>query len=161
MPFSYFSKNFNLQIMKNLVFLLLFSVTLVSCDKKQIYHEYENDLPEKRWKESDVKTYEFEITETDKTCNVIIEISNVLGTEMNVFPVDLKITKPDGSVSLQLAEIKLNDKDCLGDICDEKVIVLEKFKFVKGKYKIEVSPKSKFGFVPNIIGVGLSVEIKE
>lgn len=161
MPFSYFSKNFNLQIMKNLFFLMFCFITIVACNKKQIYREYENELPEKRWKESDVKTYEFEISETDKTCNVSIEISNVLGTEMNVFPIELKITKPDGSEILQTAEIKLNDKDCLGDICDEKIVVLEKFNFVKGKYKIEVAPKSKFGFVPNIIGVGLSVEIKE
>ena len=85
MPFSYFSKNFNLQIMKKYVILLVLFVTL-SCNKKQVYRNFENEIEAQRWKESEIKTHSFEILEDDKTYNVFIEISHVLGSEMNEFP---------------------------------------------------------------------------
>ena len=57
--------------------------------------------------------------------------------------------------------VNFKNTDCLGDICDVKFLVKEKVRLNKGKYMVKFSPKSKYGFVPNIIGVGLSVEIKE
>jgi gliding motility-associated lipoprotein GldH len=161
MPFSYFSKNFNLQIMKKIIFLMLSFASLISCTKKEVFSEFEKDLPENRWNEKDMKTYDFEISDATKDYNLFFKISHVFGSEMSAFPIDLKITQPDGSILLKIIEVNLENTDCLGDICDSKINIVENFKFMQGKYKIEMSPKSKFGFVPNIIGIGLSVEIKE
>ncbi|WP_329804936.1 gliding motility lipoprotein GldH family protein [Flavobacterium facile] len=147
--------------MKKTAILLLVLFVSLSCDKKQVYRNFENDITAQRWSESDVKTHAFEISEDDKTYNVFIEISHVLGTEMNEFPVNFEVAKPDGSIEKEEIIVNFKNSECMGDICDVKFLVKEKVKLKKGKYKVSFSPKSKYGFVPNIIGVGLTVEIKE
>ena len=161
MPFLYISKNFNLQIMKNVIIGFLFIITLVSCNKKEIYREFENEIKSQRWLEKEVKTHDFEILEEDQYYNIFIEISHVLGSEMDEFPLKFEVTKPDGSIEKAEVFINFKNSDCLGDICDVKFLVKEKVKLRKGTYKVRFSPVSKYGFVPNIIGVGLCVEIKE
>lgn len=161
MPFSYFSQNFNLLIMKKIAILLLVMFGTLSCDKKQVYRDFENEIEAQRWTENDVKTHEFEILEADRHYNIFIEISHVLGTEMDEFPLNFEVTKPDGSSEKAEVLINFKNSDCMGDVCDVKFLVKEKVKLKKGKYKVQFSPISKYGFVPNIIGVGLTVEIKE
>lgn len=145
---------------KAIVSIFVMFVTL-SCDKKQVYSDFENDIESQRWNEKDVKTHDFEILEDAKNYNVFIEISHVRGTEMDEFPIVYEITKPDGTLEKAEVMMSLKKTECLGDICDVKFLVKEKVQLNKGKYTVRFSPKSKFGFVPNIIGVGLSVEIKE
>jgi gliding motility-associated lipoprotein GldH len=147
--------------MKKTAILLLVLFVTLSCDKKQVYRNFENEITAQRWSESDVKTHAFEISEDDKTYNVFIEISHVLGTEINEFPVNFEVAKPDGSIEKGEVVVNFKNSECLGDICDVKFLVKEKLKLKKGKYSVRFSPKSKYGFVPNIIGVGLTVEIKE
>ncbi len=145
---------------KSLVLLFVMLVSL-SCDKKQVYRNFENEILSQRWNEKDVKTHSFEILEDDKNYNIFIEMSHVLGTEMDEFPVVFEVTKPDGTTEKGEVIVNFKKTECLGDICDVKFLVKEKLKLKKGKYTVRFSPKSKYGFVPNIIGVGLSVEIKE
>lgn len=145
---------------KAIVSIFVMFVTL-SCDKKQVYSDFENDIESQRWNEKDVKTHDFEILEDAKNYNVFIEISHVRGTEMDEFPIVYEISKPDGTLDKAEVMMSLKKTECLGDICDVKFLVKEKVQLSKGKYTVRFSPKSKFGFVPNIIGVGLSVEIKE
>ena len=147
--------------MKKTVILLLMLFVTLSCDKKQVYRNFENEINAQRWSESDVKTHTFEISESDKSYNVFIELSHVFGSEMSDFPVSFEVTKPDGSVEKGEVVVDFKNSECLGDVCDVKFLVKEKLKLKKGKYTVKFSPKSKHGFVPNIIGVGLSVEIKE
>lgn len=147
--------------MKKTAILLLVLFITLSCDKKQVYRNFENEITSQRWSESDVKTHTFDILEDNKTYNVFIEISHVLGSEMNEFPVNFEVTKPDGSIEKGEVVVNFKNSECMGDVCDVKFLVKEKLKLKKGKYTVKFSPKSKFGFVPNIIGVGLSVEIKE
>ena len=147
--------------MKKPVILLLLLFVILSCDKIQVYRNFENEITAQRWSESDVKTHTFEISESDKSYNVFIEISHVFGSEMSDFPVSFEVTKPDGSVEKGEVVVDFKNSECLGDVCDVKFLVKEKLKLKKGKYTVKFSPKSKHGFVPNIIGVGLSVEIKE
>lgn len=161
MPFLYISKNFNLEFMKKTALLLLIMVVILSCDKKQVYRNFENQIEAQRWSEKDVKIHTFDILEDGKSYNVFLEISHVLGSEMNEFPVVFEVSKPDGSTEKGEEVVNFKNADCMGDVCDVKILLKEKLQLKKGKYIVKFSPKSKFGFVPNIIGVGLSVEIKE
>lgn len=147
--------------MKKLVLFAFALFVILSCDKKQVYRDFENGIQSERWSEKDVKVHEFEIDVDNRNYDVFIEISHVLGTEMNEFPVLFEVVKPDGTIEKGEVLVNFKNSECLGDVCDVKFLVKEKVKLNKGKYKVSFSPKSKFGFVPNIIGVGLSVEIKE
>lgn len=149
------------ELMKKIVTILLFALLLISCNKNQIYREYENEISAQRWTENDIKKHEFVITEDNKNYNIFIEISHVRGTEMDKFPIIFEMTKPDGNIQKNTVEMNLTKTECLGDVCDVKFLAIEKLGLSKGKYKVSFSPKSKFGFVPNIIGVGMSVETAE
>ena len=53
--------------MKKTVILLLMLFVTLSCDKKQVYRNFENEINAQRWSESDVKMHTFEILEDDKS----------------------------------------------------------------------------------------------
>ena len=147
--------------MKKAAVLLFVMFGILSCNKKQVYREFENEIESQRWAEKDVKSHTFDVLEAGKNYDVFIEISHVRGSEMSEFPVDFEIAKPDGSIDKEEVLVNFKNTDCMGDICDVKFLVKENVRLKKGKYTVKFSPKSKYGFVPNIIGVGLSVEIKE
>lgn len=147
------------KLMKKTVAILLLALAMTSCNKNQIYREFENEISAQRWTENDMKNHEFEILEDGKNYNIYIEISHVRETEMNKFPIDFEITKPDGTIEKSNVAMDFVNTDCAGDVCDVKFLVKENVALQKGKYKISFSPRSKYGFVPNIIGVGLSVEV--
>ena len=161
MPFSYFSKNFNPHFMKKTAMLLFVLFVTLSCNKNQVYRNFENNIEAERWNEKDVKSHTFEISEEEKNYSIFIEISHVFGSEMNEFPIDFEVTKPNGSIEKGKVVVTFKNSECMGDICDVKFLIKEKLKLKKGKYLVRFSPKSKFGFVPNIIGVGLTVEVME
>lgn len=147
--------------MKKTVLLLCVLLLFLSCEKKQVYRNFDNNLEASRWKEQDFKMHSFEIIDDTLNYSIFIEISHVLGTEMNEFPVSFEVTNPNGSVENGEVLVNFKNSDCSGDICDVKFLVKEKIKLKKGKYKVRFAPKSKFGFVPNIIGVGLTIEKQE
>ena len=143
--------------MKKLAISIFVMLVSLSCNKKQVYRDFENNIEAQRWSEKEVKSHHFEIFEDGLDYNVFIEISHVLGSEMNEFPVEFEVKKPDGSLEKGEVMVNFKNTDCLGDICDVKFLVKEKVKLKKGKYQVNFSPKSKFGFVPNIIGSILKV----
>jgi hypothetical protein len=142
--------------MKNMIILFCLSIFILSCNKNQVYREFENEINAQRWTENDVKKHEIWLEESGKY-DVYIEISHVVGTEMDKFPVEIKLDN-NGKIETFTHVLVFKETDCLGDICDDKVKIKSHIELPKGKCVISFSPKSKFGFVPNIIGVGLSVE---
>ena len=80
--------------------------------------------------------------------NFIIE--NPAGEKENI-TIALKIKDSSGK---QLAE-------CAGDVCDLYYKIKEKTKLQKGKYKITIFHSFKGPFLPNVIGIGLSVAPKK
>lgn len=143
--------------MRKIHYLFLMFFIVLSCNKNQIYHSFENLPEDKRWLCSLVQKHEFTIEE-EANYSVYLNISNVFGTEMKTFPIELEITKPNGSIEKATIAVDLSVADCIGDICDVKFPIRENLKLEKDVYKIQFIPKSTYGFVPNIIGVGLTVE---
>lgn len=143
--------------MRKIHYLFLMFFIVLSCNKNQIYHSFENLPEDKRWLCSLVQKHEFTIEE-EANYSVYLNISNVFGTEMKTFPIELEITKPNGSIEKATIAVDLSVAVCIGDICDVKFPIRENLKLEKGVYKIQFIPKSTYGFVPNIIGVGLTVE---
>ena len=143
--------------MRKIHYLFLMFFIVLSCNKNQIYHSFENLPEDKRWLCSLVQKHEFTIEE-EANYSVYLNISNVFGTEMKTFPIELEITKPNGSIEKATIAVDLSVADCIGDICDVKFPIRENLKLETGVYKIQFIPKSTYGFVPNIIGVGLTVE---
>lgn len=147
--------------MKKTVILFLVLVLILSCNKKQVYKKFENNLEAARWNEKEVKNHTFQILDDTNNYDIIIDISHVLGTELNEFPVHFELIYPNGTVDNGEILVNFKNSDCLGDICDASFLLKENSTLSKGQYRVKLYPKSEFGFVPNIIGVGLRVEKKE
>lgn len=147
--------------MKKSGILFLVLVLTLSCNKKQVYKKFENHTEAARWNEKEVKSHSFEILDAAATYSIWIDISHIFGTELNEFPVHFELIYPNGTVDKGEILVNFKNSDCLGDICDANFLLKENSTLAKGKYKVRFYPKSKFGFVPNIIGVGLRVEKKE
>lgn len=137
------------------LFVVLFLV--LSCNKNQVFRKMDTDLKDNRWYEKEAKVFEFEIVE-EGNYNVFVELSHVMGTQFDKLPIELKVVRPGGEKEIAPLELDCSKSDCTGDICDLKQLIKQKQKLVKGNYKIEIKPKTSFGFAPNIIGVGFAVE---
>lgn len=145
----------------NIIFLLSF-IFFVSCDSNHVYHKFDKNFESNRWKESDVKEYEFSIAEESKY-NIIIEFSHIYNYDLSSIPLTIKTENPDGTETTEVINLPIKDEsgkqiaDCTGDICDLYYTYKTDQKWAVGEYSISMATTSKYGFLPNVIGVGLTV----
>lgn len=138
-------------------YLFVFCFLLIACQKNQIYRDI-IDLPEDhRWFEKDRQVHEFTIEETG-IYNVYLSVSHVRDTEMTKFPLNIEVTKPNGTIEKATLTVDITKTECVGDICDLNFPIKESLNLEKGTYKISFFPQSPFGYVPNIIAVGVVVD---
>lgn len=144
-------------------FIILFVlVSLVSCNKTKIYHKFDKNFDLNRWSKKDVKTYVFSVTKEDKY-DVVIEFSHIYDYDMDTIPLELKMKSPNGIETTDVINLPIKDKkgkhlaDCSGDICDLKYTYKSNLFLSKGLCNISLSNTSKIGFLPNVLGVGLTV----
>ena len=148
--------------MKTNIFFLLSFIFFVSCDSNQVYHKFDKNFESNRWKESDVKEYEFTIAEESKY-NIIIEFSHIYNYDLSSIPLTIKTENPDGTETTEVINLPIKDEsgkqiaDCTGDICDLFYTYKTNQELAVGEYSISMANTSKYGFLPNVIGVGLTV----
>jgi len=147
--------------MRRIILFVAFSF-LISCNENRVYHQFDKKFESNRWLESDVKNYNFEITE-ENNYDVIIEFSHIYNYDMPTIPLVIKIKTPDGNETVENLDLSIKDEngkhlaDCSGDICDLYYTYKSSQKLSVGNYSISISNISKYGFLPNVIGVGLTV----
>lgn len=146
----------------NILFLLSF-IFFVSCNSNQVYHKFDKNFESNRWKESDVKVHEFTIAEESKY-DIIIEFSHIHNYDLSTIPLTIKTKNPNGTESEEIIDLPIKDEagkqiaDCTGDICDLYYTYKTNEKLAVGEYSISIINTSKYGFLPNVIGVGLTVD---
>lgn len=152
--------------MMNKIFFLLSSMfLLVSCNQSEIYRKIDDNFPQNRWETKDSKSYNFTITDESKAYNIIFLFSHVYDYQFDEVPVVFKITDPSGKSEEILVNLKIKDAngkqlaDCGGDFCDLKHNIKEKTTLQKGMYTITASQRFNGPFLPNVLGVGIVVNI--
>ena len=157
---------------KALLFLSLFtilicfasSLTLVSCSNQGNFNQFETFGDENRWQKSDVKTFEFDVTDDSQLYNLTFRFSHVYDYQFATVPINFTIENPAGEKenhSIDLVIKDANGKDlgeCAGDVCDLNYKLEENLKLQKGKYKVIISHSFNGPYLPNVIGIGLNVE---
>lgn len=154
--------------MKTKIFFFLSFITLlISCDKVKFYDKFDADFPSNRWKKMNQKTYDFSISDETKLYNLTFRFSHVYDYQFTSVPIAVKITDPSGKEEKIKIDLKIKDAsgkqlaDCAGDVCDLNYKIKEKAKLLKGDYKITISNSFNGPYLPNVLGVGLKVEIAE
>ncbi len=151
------------------VTLLFFSVFIIltSCNEANVYSKFYDDFASNRWEEKDSKQFEFAITDDAKTYDLILKFGHIYEYQFASVPMNIVITGPDGKEETITIDLQIKDAagkdlaDCSGDICDLEYKIKEKVSLAKGNYKIKISHTFNGPFLPNVLGVGLNVEISK
>jgi len=148
-------------------FALLILLTLLSCNNNAVTIQFDKDFKDNRWPQSDLKTYEFTITDATKNYDLIFDFSHVDGYQFPTVPIKIEIENPDKTVTLKNFALEIKDPtgkqtgQCDGDYCDISYPVFTNTNLKAGVYKVKISNSFPTGYLPNIIGIGIRVNKTE
>lgn len=150
---------------KNCLALFGLFLFFISCNKLDVYNQFDDGFTENRWQEKDTKTYDFTIDDETKLYTITFRFSHIYDYQFNSVPINFTIINPKGSAQKKEIDLQIKDSsgkelaECSVDFCDLNYKVEEKVKLLKGNYKVIVSHSFDGPYLPNVIGVGLKVEI--
>lgn len=145
------------------IFIALVFVFL-SCNKNEVYNDFNRDFSDNRWENKDVKSFEFENTQYEGVYDLKLHFGHISGFQFKEVPLEVEITTPDGKTETLPVAMKLIDDsgkdlgDCSGDICDVFQTINTFQNLEKGKYKVTVKSKFEGPYLPNVLGVGIVIE---
>ncbi|MGV9004742.1 hypothetical protein [Flavobacterium sp.] len=143
--------------------LVLF--TVLSCSDKNKFRQFDKFPEDHRWQLPDKKTFEFEIADNTKIYNLAFLFSHIYDYQFNTIPINFEIHSPDGTIENINESVMIKDTqgkelgDCSGDICDLKFIFKKDIKLQPGNYKITISHNFRGPYLPNVLGVGVLVDL--
>lgn len=146
---------------------LLFIVT--SCDRKSVF-EGKKDFPEKYWVFNNPAEFEFEITNTDRTYNLLVNIRNTAKYPFQNIYLQYYLEDSTGRLlSKDLKNIQLFNSitgvplgQGLGDLFDLEKVLLDDYKFEnQGKYRFRIDQFMRQDSLPEILSVGLRLAYAE
>lgn len=152
--------------MRAVLFLLLI-LSLAGCDRSRLY-EQNHDFEARAWIVSDQPVFEFDITDTVNTYNVYCNIRNSVKYPYSRIFINYALQDSTGvSVSKNLISAFLFEEKTgkpigssgLGDVYDQQIPVLKKFKFkTAGKYSLKFEQFMRTDTLAGIHAVGFRVE---
>ena len=146
---------------------MLISLVLISCDSSRVYED-NVDFKDRSWKINQPASFEFQITDTTKKYNLLMDIRNSIDYPYARLFVNYQLKGQDSiSLSKELIAIYLFDQKSgkpigtsgIGDIYDHQFSLLKNYPFKKaGKYKMNIQQFMRMDTIPGILAVGLRVE---
>jgi gliding motility-associated lipoprotein GldH len=115
------------------------------------------------WKPGNTEVFEFTIDEPGKDYRLLISVRHAGIYPFKDLPVKIKLAGPSGIISERKTDLKLADEkgfigDPAGDIWDIDILYKKGKIFpTKGKYKVEVSNRSKTP-LPGVMEIGVKVK---
>ena len=140
---------------------------LISCQQGNVYSKFDNGFSNNRWEKTNTKTYDFSIEDETKQYNIVLRFGHVYDYQFATVPIAVTITDPSGKEEKITVPLKIKDDsgkqlgECAGDICDVSFTVKNKANLAKGNYKVAISNSFNGPYLPNVLGIGLDVEIAE
>ena len=149
-------------MMKSVTYLLLASalISLVSCDQTMVYDE-NKAIGGAVWKANDVKSFEFDITDTLQLYNFYVNVRNGEEYPFSNLYLFVEMEFPNGKKSIDTLECPLADQlgnwygSGLGSIFDNRVLFRERKKFpLSGHYKVDIHQAMRTDALEGIYDVG-------
>lgn len=149
--------------------LIVSSFCILSCDSKRLY-QGKKDFKQKYWIFNDPAQFDFQISDTDKTYNLLFHIRNTANYQYQNIYLQYYLEDSTGRLlSTELKNIQLFNPITgvplgkgLGDIYDIEKVFLEDFSFDRpGKYQVQIDQFMRQDSLPEILSVGLRVEFAE
>jgi gliding motility-associated lipoprotein GldH len=149
------------------LFYLLLALTIFSCDPNRVYEDY-IDYKDRSWKINQPATFDFQISDTSKKYNLLMEVRNSLDYPYSRLFVNYSLKASDSaSLSKEMIAVNLFDQKTgkpfgtsgLGDIYDHQFSVLKNYSFTKaGTYRMSFQQFMRQDTIPGILSVGFRLE---
>jgi gliding motility-associated lipoprotein GldH len=146
---------------------VLILVLLVGCDSRRVFED-NVEFRERNWKINEPVQFEFQISDSSKKYNVLMNIRNSLDYPYARIFVNCDLQKQDSSSlsKKMIAEYLFDQKtgkpfgtSGIGDIYDHQFPILKNYSFEKaGSYKMKLNQFMRMDTIPGIIAVGVRVE---
>jgi hypothetical protein len=110
-------------------------------------YEFENY----QWKEGSSIVLNFKSEKAEKK-DFYLEIRSVYGIPYELISLDFILEKPNGEEIQFSKDIKFKGEnlDCAGDLCDQKVLIMNDLNLEEGEYSLKIS---HFNMNSNIYGL--------
>ncbi len=154
----------------NSIALLLF-ILVAGCDSKRVFED-NVEFKDRSWKLSQQARFQFQISDTAKKYNVLLNVRNSLDYPYARLFVNYELLTADSALlSKKMISDYLFDQKTgkpfgnsgIGDVYDHQFPILKNFSFKKtGQYKMNLQQFMRLDTVPGILAVGIRVEtVKE
>lgn len=150
--------------MKSKLLFVFMLCLFQSCNTNEIYNSFDRDFKENRWKITDERVFEYTNTNSDAIVSLKLHFGHIYGYQFESIPLEVAITSPNGSSEVIPVNLQLKDAagkelgDCSGDICDVYFQIKPNFKLEKGKYTFRIKNNFNGPYLPNVLGIGISIE---
>jgi gliding motility-associated lipoprotein GldH len=147
--------------------LALIAAIAIGCDSNRVY---ENNVAfkDRSWKIAEPAKFEFQITDTTKKYNLIMDVRNSIDYPFARLFVNYDLKKGSVTLSKELISVYLFDQKTgkpfgnsgIGDIYDHQFILTKNYSFRKaGNYQAGLQQFMRQDTIPGILAVGLRVEV--
>lgn len=144
---------------------VLIAFMVVSCDSNRVY-EKNVDFKDRSWKITEPASFEFQITDTTKKYNLLMDVRNSIEYPYARLFVNFDLKKDKEILSKELISFYLFDQKTgkpfgtsgIGDIYDHQFSILKDKALKKGTYQVTFQQFMRQDTIPGILAVGLRVE---
>ena len=147
--------------------LLAISLGFASCDSNMIYEE-NLAVADNIWNNDDIKTFEFDITDTMSPVNIFVNLRTTIDYQYSNIYVFLYSEYPNGTTNKDTLEFLLakSDGEWYGDnsgtVVEFKGLIASGGRFsTAGKYQFQIQHAMREKDLAEVIDVGMRIEIKE
>jgi gliding motility-associated lipoprotein GldH len=144
-------------------------ILLVGCDSKRVFED-NVEFRDRNWKITQPVQFEFQIADSSKKYNVLMNIRNSLDYPYARIFVNYDLKKDSTQLNKKMISEYLFDQKTgkpfgtsgIGDIYDHQFQILKNYSFEKvGVYKIRLEQFMRMDTIPGIIAIGIRVEKAE
>ena len=147
--------------------VVLTAMIAIGCDSNRVY-ENNVDFKERSWKIVEPANFEFQITDTTKKYNLLMDVRNSIDYPYARLFVNYELKKDSLALSKELVSVYLFEqktgkplgKSGIGDIYDHQFFLIKNYSFKKvGQYHMGLQQFMRQDTIPGILAVGLRVEV--
>ncbi len=147
-----------------LMFLLLGSTLMMSCDRNKVFEKYTR-IDNYVWNYKNIIRFEPEINDTTTRHNIYILVRNATQYPYANLWVFVSTTAPNGDKDIDTVQCILADKngkwlgDGMGDLWDNKILWKKNVRFPQiGRYSFQFEQGMRVENLPGIMDLGLRIE---
>lgn len=149
-------------------FILFFAISffLYSCDSQRVFEGYQ-DLPQRKWADNQIMSFDFEIQDIQVPYNLYYNIRNTLSYPYYNLYIVYELKDATGKViAKKMIENNLMHPQTgepygkgIGDLFDHRFALLTNYRFTQsGKYTLHLRQYMRMQELPEIVAVGCRVE---